>query len=156
MIPGRLLAVISLCGLLLAAGMQNRYDSRVDYFAERNAFVSLPSGEALKVLSFGYNNLVADMLFIWAIQFYSTPYLTNRFDFLERVYETITDITPATRACIIGSLIRPSRPETCPWRCACWTGSRHNPDSTCSTRSGLLLYKCPSFARAAQRYERAA
>jgi len=130
MIPGRLLAVISLCGLLLAAGMQNRYDSRVDYFAERSAFVSLPSGKALKVLSFGYHNLAADMLFIWAIQFYSTPYLTNRFDFLERVFDTISDISPRYRdPYIIGALIMVYEAGDVAMALRLLEkGSRHNPD----------------------------
>ena len=106
MMPGRLLTVVFLAGLLLAGGMQNRYDATVNYFGDRDTFVSLPSGKALKILCFGYRNLAADMLFIWSIQFYSTYYLANRFDFLERVYDTITDITPQYKEpYIVGSLI---------------------------------------------------
>lgn len=103
---GKLLAVIFLSLLLLAAVFQNRYDSTISYFSNRSTFVSLPSGKALKILSFGYQNLTADLLFIWSIQFYSTYYLTNRFDYLERVYNTITDITPQYKEpYIIGALI---------------------------------------------------
>jgi len=102
----KVLATIFLSLLLLAALFQNRYDSTIRYFGDRNAFVALPSGNALRVLSFGYQNLTADLLFIWSIQFYSTYYLVNRFDYLERVYETITDITPQYKdPYIVGSLI---------------------------------------------------
>jgi tetratricopeptide (TPR) repeat protein len=102
----RLLAVVFLCSVLLAAVFQNRYDSTVRYLSDRSTFVSLPSGKTLRVLSFGYQNLCADLLFIWSIQFYSTTYLTNRFDYLERVYDTITDITPLYKEpYIIGALI---------------------------------------------------
>jgi hypothetical protein len=103
---GKLLAVILLSLMLLAAVFQNRYDSTISYFGDRSTFISLPTGKALRILSFGYQNLTADLLFIWSIQFYSTYYLTNRFDFLERVYNTITDITPQYKEpYIIGSFI---------------------------------------------------
>jgi hypothetical protein len=103
---GKLLAVIFLSLLLLAAVFQNRYDSTINYLGDRNTFVSLPTGKALQILSFGYQNLTADLLLIWSIQFYSTYYLTNRFDYLERVYNTISDITPQYKEpYIIGALI---------------------------------------------------
>jgi hypothetical protein len=103
---GKLPAAIVLSLLLLAAFFQNRYDSTIDYFGDRSVFVSLPSGRSLRVLSFGYQNLCADLLFIWSIQFYSTYNLTNRFDYLERVYDTITDITPLYKdPYIVGALI---------------------------------------------------
>jgi hypothetical protein len=103
---GKLLAVIFLSLLLLAAVFQNRYDSTISYFSDRSTFVALPTGKALQILSFGYQNLTADLLFIWSIQLYSTYYLTNRFDYLERVYNTITDITPQYKEpYIIGALI---------------------------------------------------
>jgi tetratricopeptide (TPR) repeat protein len=102
----RLLAIVFIGLLLLAAFLQERYDSTISYFGDRNVFVSLPSGKALRVLSFGNQNLSADLLFIWSIQFYSTYHLVNRFDYLERVFETITDITPRYKdPYIIGSLI---------------------------------------------------
>jgi hypothetical protein len=103
---GKLLAVIFLSLLLLAAVFQNRYDATIDYFGDRSAFVSLPSGKSLRILSFGYQNLAADLLFIWSIQFYSTYNLTNRFAYLERVYDTITDISPLYKdPYIVGALI---------------------------------------------------
>ena len=34
------------------------------------------------------------MLFIWSIQFYSSYNLTNRYQYLEHIYNTITDLTP--------------------------------------------------------------
>jgi tetratricopeptide (TPR) repeat protein len=126
---GRLLTVIFLAGLLLAAVMQNRYDAGIHYLGERSTFVSLPSGKSLKVLSFGYRNLAADLLFIWSIQFYSSFHLTNRFDFLERVYDTITEITPGYKEpYIIGALIMVYEAKDVPMALRLLEkGSRHNP-----------------------------
>lgn len=158
--PGRLLAVVFLAGLLLAAGMQNRYDTTVDYFGDRNTFVTLPSGKALKVLSFGYSNLAADLLFIWSIQFYSTYNLTNRFDFLERVYGTITDITPQYKEpYIFGSLIMVYEASDIPMALRLLEkGSRYNPDEWFFDHdAGYYCYKfLKDYARAEFYYDRAA
>ena len=103
---GKLLTIILLSLLLLAAVFQNRYDSTISYLGERTTFVSMPTGNALRILSFGYQNLSADLLFIWSIQFYSTYNLINRFDFLERVFNTITDISPQYKEpYLIGAMI---------------------------------------------------
>lgn len=122
-------AAVLIGSLLLAAGLQQRYDAVVDYFAERDAFVSLPAGKTLKVLSFGYRNLAADLLFIWSIQFYSTSFIRNRFDFLERVYEAITDITPNYRdPYIVGAMIMALEAGDVPMALRLLDkGSRHNP-----------------------------
>ncbi len=157
---GRLLAVVSLSGLLLAAGMQNRYDSTIDYFGDRSTFVSLPSGKSLKILSFGYTNLAADLLFIWSIQFYSTYYLTNRFDFLERVYDTITDITPHYKEpYIIGSLIMALEARDIPMALRLLDkGARHNPGEWIfDEEAGYYSYKyLKDYARAERYYGDAA
>jgi tetratricopeptide (TPR) repeat protein len=155
-----LLAVLSLSGLLLAAGMQNRYDSTIDYFGDRSTFVSLPSGKSLKILSFGYGNLAADMLFIWSIQFYSSYNLTNRFDFLERVYDTITDITPQYKApYIIGSLIMALEAKDIPMALRLLDkGARNNPDEWIfDEEAGYYCYKSlKDYPRAEKYYDRAA
>lgn len=160
MMPGRLLTVVFLAGLLLAGGMQNRYDATVNYFGDRDTFVSLPSGKALKVLCFGYRNLAADMLFIWSIQFYSTYYLANRFDFLERVYDTITDITPQYKEpYIIGSLIMVYEAQDIPMALRLLDkGSRQNPDEWYFDHdAGYYCYKfLKDYAKAEFYYNRAA
>jgi len=158
--PGRLLAIIFLAALLLAAGMQNRYDATVDYFGNRSTFVSLPSGKALKILSLGYRNLAADMLFIWSIQFYSTTYLTNRFDFLEKVYDTMTDITPQYKEpYIIGSQIMVYEALDVPMALRLLDkGTRFNPDEWLFDHdAGYYCYKfLKDYARAESYYNRAA
>lgn len=156
----RLFALLALCGLLGAAAMQQRYDSTVDYFGERNAFVSLPAGKTLRILSFGYRNLVADMLFIWSIQFYSTYHIRNRFDFIERVYDTITDITPTYKEpYIIGSLIMAHEAQDVPMALRLLDkGSRLNPGEWLFDHdAGFYCYKyLKDYARAEEYYNRAA
>lgn len=92
--------------MALVGYLQFQYDAHTDYFAEKNVFVTLPSGQTLKILSFGFQDLVADMLYIWSIQFYSTYNLSNRFDYLEHIYNVITDLAPQYKEVyIVGSWI---------------------------------------------------
>jgi tetratricopeptide (TPR) repeat protein len=160
MIKNRLLAAILLSMLLLAGVLQNRYDSTIHYLGERSVFVSLPSGKALRVLSFGYQNLVADLLFIWSIQFYSTYYLTNRFDYLERVYDTITDITPPYKEpYIIGALIMAFEAKDIPMALRLLDkGSRNLPDEWFfDHEAGYYCYKyLKDIPKAEAYYSRAA
>jgi len=100
------LPVAVLLLVVMAGFVQFSYDSQRGYFAERDVFLTLPTGKVLKVFSFGYHRLVADVLFIWSIQFYSSYHLVNRFDHIERIFNVITDLRPKFRAAYyIGSII---------------------------------------------------
>ena len=93
--------------LMAAVGvLQYKYDSQRGYLSARQVFVTLPPGNTLKILSFGFRNLVADMLFIWSIQFYSSYHLTNSYQYIEHVFNTITDLNPRyEEPYIVGSWI---------------------------------------------------
>jgi tetratricopeptide (TPR) repeat protein len=141
---GKLLAVIFLSLLLLAAVFQNRYDSTISYFGERNTFVSLPTGKSLRILSFGYQNLTADLLFIWSIQFYSSYNLTNRFDYLERVFDTITTLNPQYKdPYLLGSQIMVYEANDVPMALRLLEkGSRQNPNEWLfDHEAGYYCYK---------------
>ena len=103
----RVILSLSLIALLMLVGfVQHRYDMKRNYVAEQGTFVTLPSGKTLRIISFGFQNLVADMLFIWSIQFYSTYQLTNRYQYLEHIYNVITDLNPTYKEpYIVGSWI---------------------------------------------------
>jgi hypothetical protein len=54
----------------------------------------LPSPEILKLISVGNPELIADVLYIWSIQYYSGFRPNERFLYLETVYNLITDLDP--------------------------------------------------------------
>jgi hypothetical protein len=54
----------------------------------------LPSPEMLEIVSVGNQNLVADILYLWSIQYYSQFQPDERFLYLETVYNLITDLDP--------------------------------------------------------------
>lgn len=84
----------SLIFFLLIGFSQHIYDSNTDYFRKRNTFLALPSGKTVKIFTFGNGELAADMLYIWSIQFFSDYNLLNSKDFIEDIYNLITDISP--------------------------------------------------------------
>jgi len=86
--------LVAMCFFLLVGYSQHIYDSNTDYFKKKHVFLALPSGKTLKILSFGNNELVADMLYLWSIQFFSNYTLLNAGDFIEDIYNLITDISP--------------------------------------------------------------
>jgi hypothetical protein len=66
----------------------------------------LPSPEMLKIMSLGNPGLVADVLYLWSIQYYSFYQPHERFLYLETVYNLITDLDPLyVDAYRIGALI---------------------------------------------------
>ncbi|MFV2074197.1 MAG: hypothetical protein ACC742_16335 [Thermoanaerobaculales bacterium] len=54
----------------------------------------LPSPEMLKLVSLGNPGLVADILYLWSIQYYSQFRPEERFLYLETIYDLITDLDP--------------------------------------------------------------
>lgn len=54
----------------------------------------LPSPEMFKILSVGNQNLMADILYLWSIQYYSGFKPSERFLYLGTVYNLITDLDP--------------------------------------------------------------
>lgn len=95
---GKKLGAAVLILIALGGFLQFSYDSRTDYFAEQEAFLSLPTAKTLRILSLGNSYFVADMLFIWAIQFYSSLNIGNRFDYIDRIFNIITDLNPLHQA----------------------------------------------------------
>jgi len=60
----------------------------------RSPFLFLPSGRYLKAIVIGYENIAADILYLWSIQRYSHYEREHRFRYLEHVYDMITDLDP--------------------------------------------------------------
>jgi tetratricopeptide (TPR) repeat protein len=67
----------------------------------------LPSGKYLKVTSLGFPEVMADLIYIWSIQYYSNYEIADRFKYLEHIYGgVISELDPAyIDPYLIGSLI---------------------------------------------------
>ncbi|OGF59927.1 MAG: hypothetical protein A2Y62_07685 [Candidatus Fischerbacteria bacterium RBG_13_37_8] len=87
----------------LSSYIENKYP--VDKTAVAR-ILYLPTGNYMKLLSFGYPEFMADLLFIWSIQFIGDGAVVDRYDYLNNIYDTITDLNPKLiDAYRIGALI---------------------------------------------------
>ena len=66
----------------------------------------LPSGRYLNAVSLGYSSLLADIIYIWAIQYYSDPAITDRFSRLDHIFGVISELDPKySEPYLVGALI---------------------------------------------------
>jgi hypothetical protein len=58
------------------------------------SIIYIPSGKYLKHATFGYSSLVADLVYIWAIQYYSDYSIAERYDHLDHIFSIIAELDP--------------------------------------------------------------
>jgi tetratricopeptide (TPR) repeat protein len=58
------------------------------------SIIYIPSGKFLRYATFGYRALAADLIYLWAIQYYSTPTIDDRFHYLDHIFAIIGDLDP--------------------------------------------------------------
>jgi hypothetical protein len=85
---------------LLAAGASfMALKVRTDTIARRKvpgaSVIYVPSGKFLRYATFGNSALAADLIYLWAIQYYSTPTIDDRFNYLDHIFAIIADLDPA-------------------------------------------------------------
>lgn len=68
--------------------------------------IYLPSTGYAKLVSFGFDNAVADYLYLWSIQFFSEKYDKARFRIIGHVYNFVTELDPKyVEAYRVGAMI---------------------------------------------------
>src|SRR5438034_1222828 len=90
----QIMALGALACLLAAIFVQGRIEG-LKPGAAAHPLLYLPSGKYLKVMALGFDGLLADVLYLWSIQYYGNYDIKDRFDYLERIYEqVITELDP--------------------------------------------------------------
>jgi len=101
-------AGLVLLALVLVAGSQARLLAQPLTEDAGRRLLYLPNGRFLKVASLGYPTFVADMIYLWSIQFYSGyGNRVDRFAYLEHIFgEVITGLDPRyVDPYLVGALI---------------------------------------------------
>jgi tetratricopeptide (TPR) repeat protein len=111
------LAVAGLALVALASAIQGETAAGSARPGQVAPLLYLPSGRYLKAASLGFNEILADVLYLWSIQYYSNYRIEDRFDYVEHIYrDIITELDPRyLDAYLTGSLImviEARRPET--------------------------------------------
>jgi len=58
------------------------------------SIIYIPSGKFLKYATFGYSSLAADLVYLWAIQYYSNYTIAERYDHLDHIFAIIAELDP--------------------------------------------------------------
>jgi len=92
-------ATVLLVLFLLAAGaglsaLKLRTDRIVRRELPGSSIIYVPSGKFLRYATFGFRSLAADVIYLWAIQYYSTPTIDDRFDHLDHIFAIINELDP--------------------------------------------------------------
>lgn len=162
MIPARRTAALLLLLGLLAAGAgtaRARLEAQPET-KKASSLLYLPRGPYLRVLALGHEELLADLLYIWAIQYYSNYDDSARYQYLVAVFDgAITELDPLfTEAYLVGSLImsvEARRPDLA--RALLEKGLARNPDDwELAYWAGWDAYNLKDFARAREYWSRAA
>ena len=85
-------AVLALGAIVIASGRGLQAIPRNDVLGKQLLY--LPTPEILKLASLGNQGLMADLLYIWSIQYYSQFSLDEKFLYLENVFDLVTDLDP--------------------------------------------------------------
>jgi tetratricopeptide (TPR) repeat protein len=84
--------------LLATAAAFTALKVRTDKVARKtlpgSSIIYIPSGKFLKYATFGYRAVAADAIYLWAIQYYSTPTIDDRFDHLDHIFAIINELDP--------------------------------------------------------------
>jgi hypothetical protein len=87
-----LAVVLALGSIVVASGRALQAIPKEDVLGKRLLY--LPTPEILKLASLGNQGLMADLLYMWSIQYYSQFELDEKFLYLETVFELVTDLDP--------------------------------------------------------------
>ena len=69
------------------------YNFKKKFFETNEALYVFPK-KTLKLISLGFENIIADFYYIWMIQFYSSSGIGERIEYLPTILETIGELDP--------------------------------------------------------------
>jgi tetratricopeptide (TPR) repeat protein len=92
-------ATLLLLAILLAScaafmALKVKTDAIVRKRVPGSSIIYIPSGKFLRYATFGYSGLAADLIYLWAIQYYSTPTIDDRFNYLDHIFAIVSELDP--------------------------------------------------------------
>jgi len=86
--------LLAILFLIFSIVFQTKIEAIRRFKVPGSSIIYLPSGKYLKFITFGFDSLLADIIYIWAIQYYSNYAIKNRFDYLEHIFSIISELDP--------------------------------------------------------------
>lgn len=90
----RYIAYVLIISGVAFMGLKLKLDSIPRRKVPGSSFIYLPSGKYLKYATLGYNSVIADLVYIWSIQYFSNQKIPNRYNYLDHVYSITAELDP--------------------------------------------------------------
>lgn len=153
-------ALGALAALLLAVVVQGSLEARSRGRGGSHPILYLPSGRYLRVAALGFDGILADLIYLWSIQYYGDYAIQDRYRYLEQIYgQVITELDPHyLDPYLVGALIMNAEARQPEMALALLDkGIARNPDQwILAFEAGFLCYNdLRDYARAAAYFEKA-
>jgi tetratricopeptide (TPR) repeat protein len=156
----RRLLIAGGAALLLAVLVQGTIDTRAASRTAASPLLYLPSGRYLDIAALGFDGVLADLIYLWSIQYYGNYAIADRYLYLDHIYRrVIAEIDPHyIDPYVIGALImnvEAHEPEMALRLLD--TGIAHNPGRwILAFEAGFICYDTlKDYPRAARYFETA-
>jgi len=80
------------CGVFM--GLKLRIEQIPRKKVPGSSIIYIPTGKFLKFATFGYSSFFADLIYLWAIQYYSDYSIPDRFHYLDHIFSIISELDP--------------------------------------------------------------
>ncbi len=85
--------------LILSCGIFMSLKVKTDNISRKkipgSSIIYVPSGQYLKYATFGNSSLLADLIFVWAIQYYSDYTIPDMYEYLDHIFSIINELDPS-------------------------------------------------------------
>jgi len=88
------LAIILILSCIIFLGLKLKADKVTRTKIPGSSIIYIPSGKYLRFATFGFSSFTADMIYLWAIQYYSNYSIEDRFDYLDHIFSIISELDP--------------------------------------------------------------
>ena len=85
--------------LILSCGIFMSLKVKTDNISRKkipgSSIIYIPSGQYLKYATFGNSSFLADLIYIWAIQYYSDYTIPDMYEYLDHIFSIINELDPS-------------------------------------------------------------
>lgn len=85
--------------LILSCGIFMSLKVKTDNISRKkipgSSIIYIPSGQYLKFATFGNSSLLADLIYVWAIQYYSDYSIPDMYEYLDHIFSIINELDPS-------------------------------------------------------------
>jgi len=89
-----ILIALLLVSCMMFMSLKIRLDDIAREKVPGSSIIYIPSGNYLKYATLGYSSMAADLIYLWAIQYYSDTEIKDRYDHLEHIFSIIFELDP--------------------------------------------------------------